>query len=164
MYKSIQQFCESGIINLDNICAGFFEDPENIAGFVNGVHYEQLEGGKDPSSEESGSDREQHRRTHQPCTGEQDELKATWLVQDRSRPDGETASILLEQRGYAGTGQIPEAGAAGRRKGKENIPVRDTAKLQQAANQNLKVLLNLRIATTAAVSRWRSENSDHLKG
>lgn len=42
MYKSIQQFCESGIINLDNICAGFFEDPENIAGFVNGVKNEVL--------------------------------------------------------------------------------------------------------------------------
>lgn len=42
MYKSIHQFCENGIINLDNICAGFFEDPENIAGFVNGVKDEVL--------------------------------------------------------------------------------------------------------------------------
>ncbi len=42
MYKSIHQFCENGIINLDDICAGFFEDPENIAGFVNGVKDEVL--------------------------------------------------------------------------------------------------------------------------
>lgn len=42
MYRSIQQFCESGIINLDNICASFFEDPRNIAGFVNGVKSEIL--------------------------------------------------------------------------------------------------------------------------
>lgn len=42
MYKSILQFCENGIIDLDNICAGFFEDPTNIAGFVNGVREEFL--------------------------------------------------------------------------------------------------------------------------
>lgn len=42
MYKSIQQFCEKGIINLDDICANFFEDPTNIAGFVAGVKDEFL--------------------------------------------------------------------------------------------------------------------------
>lgn len=42
MYKSILQFCENGTINLDNICASFFENPMDIAGFVNGVKTEVL--------------------------------------------------------------------------------------------------------------------------
>ena len=37
MYQSILQFCEKGIIDLDEICAKFFEDPSDIAGFVTGV-------------------------------------------------------------------------------------------------------------------------------
>ena len=42
MYKSIQQFCESGTINLDKICADFFEDPQDIAGFVRKIKDEFL--------------------------------------------------------------------------------------------------------------------------
>lgn len=42
MYKSIQQFCESGTINLDKICAEFFEDPQDIAGFVRKIKDEFL--------------------------------------------------------------------------------------------------------------------------
>lgn len=42
MYKSILQFCEKGIINLDNICAKFFENPMDIAGFITGVKDEYL--------------------------------------------------------------------------------------------------------------------------
>lgn len=37
MYKSILQFCEEGIINLENVSADFYENPEDIAGFVAGV-------------------------------------------------------------------------------------------------------------------------------
>jgi hypothetical protein len=42
MYPSILQFCEKGIIKLDDICAKFFEDPTDIAGFVSGVKDEFL--------------------------------------------------------------------------------------------------------------------------
>ena len=42
MYPSILQFCEKGIIKLDDICAKFFEDPTDIAGFVMGVKNEFL--------------------------------------------------------------------------------------------------------------------------
>lgn len=42
MYPSILQFCENGIIKLDEICAKFFEDPTDIAGFVIGVKDELL--------------------------------------------------------------------------------------------------------------------------
>ena len=42
MYPSILQFCKKGIINLDDICAKFFENPMDIAGFVNGVKDEYL--------------------------------------------------------------------------------------------------------------------------
>ena len=33
MYQSILQFCDKGIINLDDITAKFFENPTDIAGF-----------------------------------------------------------------------------------------------------------------------------------
>ena len=42
MYPSILQFCQDGIIKLDDICAKFFEDPTDIAGFVIGVKDELL--------------------------------------------------------------------------------------------------------------------------
>jgi hypothetical protein len=42
MYPSILQFCKKGIIDLDDICAKFFENPMDIAGFVNGVKDEYL--------------------------------------------------------------------------------------------------------------------------
>ena len=42
MYKSILQFNESGTIRLDNICADFFENPKDVASFVNGVKDEML--------------------------------------------------------------------------------------------------------------------------
>ena len=42
MYPSILQFCENGIIKLDDFCAKFFEDPTDIAGFVIGVKDELL--------------------------------------------------------------------------------------------------------------------------
>lgn len=42
MYKSILQFNESGTIRLDNICADFFENPNDVASFVNNVKEEAL--------------------------------------------------------------------------------------------------------------------------
>ena len=42
MYKSILQFNESGTIKLDNICADFFENPNDVASFINNVKEEAL--------------------------------------------------------------------------------------------------------------------------
>ena len=42
MYKSILQFNETGIIRLDDICANFFENPMDVATFVNSVKGEVL--------------------------------------------------------------------------------------------------------------------------
>ena len=42
MYKSILQFNEYGTIKLDDICARFFENPKDVAGFVEGVKSEVL--------------------------------------------------------------------------------------------------------------------------
>jgi hypothetical protein len=47
MNNSIQHFCEEGIKKLDNIIADFFEHPENMAEFVEGIRDELLRLGCD---------------------------------------------------------------------------------------------------------------------
>ena len=37
MYKSILQFCEKETINLDKLGARFFEQPTDMASFIDGV-------------------------------------------------------------------------------------------------------------------------------